>query len=119
MGFIPIFITLAGFVFLFVMLVNQNLNSKRKAYFLNVEVLKKMVVNAYPTVPITGKIELKRLEQKYREAKKQEMSKKGDELDKQIDAQLAACKMARFQYQQLKDTKPYYFAAKLFGHRDI
>jgi len=119
MGFIPIFITLGGFVFLFVMLVNYNLNSKKKAFFICLEALKKMVIEAYPKIAVGDEVDLKALEHRYRDAKKSPTSSSDASADTKINAQFAACKMARFQYQQLKDTKPYFFVAKLFGHADI
>ncbi|WP_158861447.1 hypothetical protein [Lunatibacter salilacus] len=119
MGFIPIFISLGGFVFLFVMLVNYNLNSKKKLYFFRLVSLKKIVSEAYPAIPVGDDVELKALEHQFREAKKQSISSHDASVDTKIDSQFAACKMARFQYQRLKDTKPYFFVAKLFGHEDI
>ena len=119
MGFIPIFITLGGFVFLFMMLVNHNLNSKKKAYYNGLEALKGMVTDAYPTVSVGDKTDLKSLELHYREARNRAVSPKGDPGNDRINKQFAACKLAKFQYQQLKDTKPYYFVATLFGHADI
>ncbi|HSI76762.1 MAG TPA: hypothetical protein VK957_12740 [Lunatimonas sp.] len=119
MGFIPIFISLGGFVFLFTMLVNYNLNSKKKSYFIQLESLRKMVTEAYPAQPIGDDMELKALEHQFREAKKQSKSSNDASVDIKIDSQFVACKMARFQYQQLKETKPYFFVAKLFGHADI
>ncbi len=119
MGFIPIFITLGGFVFLFVMLVNYNLNSKKRSFFIRLEALKKMVAEAYPTITVSDNVELKALEHLYRETKNRPPSSIEALIDTKINSQFAACKMARFQYQQLKETKPYYFVAKLFGHADI
>lgn len=119
MGFIPIFITLGGFVFLFIMLVNNNLNSKKKSFYLRLEALKKIVSETYPTVSVSGEINLKTIEQQFREEINSTTSPTRNEADKQINSQIAACKLARFQYQRLKDTKPYYFVAKLFGHADI
>lgn len=119
MGFIPIFISLGGFVFLFAILVNYNLNSKKKSYFNRLESLKKLVSEAYPTIPTEDTVELKTLERQFREMKKRSLSSNDRSADTKIDSQIAACKMARFQYQQLKETKPYYFVAKVFGHADI
>lgn len=120
MGFIPIFITLGGFVFLFVMLVNNNLNSKKKSYFMRLEVLKKMLAEAYPTITVSDNVDLKALEHRYREVKNSATSSiDATAADIRINSEFAACKLARFQYQRLKETKPYYFVAKLFGHADI
>lgn len=119
MGFIPIFISLGGFVFLFAMLVNYNLNNKKKSYFNRLESLRKLVSESYPTIPMGDLVELKALEQQFREKKKRSQSSNESSADTKIDSQIAACKMARFQYQQLKETKPYYFVAKVFGHADI
>ncbi len=119
MGYIPIFISLGGFVFLFAMLVNYNLNSKRKLYFIRLEDLKKMISEAYPTLPVGDNMNLQELELQYREKKKDISFSNNASVDSKINSQIAACKMARFQYQQLKETKPYFFVAKVFGHRVI
>jgi hypothetical protein len=119
MGFIPIFITLGGFVFLFVLLVNYNLNSKRKTYFSQVEALKKMLNDTYPEMSVEEDSELKAMELQYREKSNRAKPSNDMTADAKINSQFAACKMARFQYQQLRETKPYFFVAKIFGHTAI
>lgn len=104
---------------MFIMLVNYNLNSKKKAYFIRLESLKKMLIEAYPTLPVGDGLELKPLELQFRKKKNRSTSSEDASVDTIINSQFAACKMARFQYQQLKDTKPYFFVAKIFGHSDI
>lgn len=119
MGFIPIFITLGGFVFLFVMLVNYNLNSKKKTYFNQLESLKKKLKETYPAIPVGDNLQLKALELRFREINNQATPTIDLAAKAKINSQFAACKMARFQYQQLRETKPYFFVASIFGHAAI
>jgi len=119
MGFIPIFITLGGFVFLFLMLVNQNLKNKRRSFLFRVEALKQRIAEVYPGSAIPPGADLAALEKSFVNARNAETSITNDQATEQIKSEFAACKMARFQYQQLRATKPYSYVALLFGHKDI
>ncbi|WP_209331950.1 hypothetical protein [Lunatimonas salinarum] len=114
MGFVPIFITLGGFVLLFSLLVNYNMGAKRKRYLALLDELRTQLDHRF-SQPLPS--DLKGLEYRYQELKKgTSVSSEGLE---RLGKLLQDAKRARHQYLQLIGTKPYEFVAKLFGHRPI
>lgn len=114
MGFVPIFITLGGFVSLFALLVNYNMKAKKKRYMALLEELRELLGHS-PSVPLP--LGLMALEAQYQQMKiGAEIP--SERLEK-IRLLLQDSKRERHHYQQLIQTKPYAFVARLFGHRSI
>ena len=104
---------------MFLMLVNQNLKNKRRSFLFRVEALKQRIAEVYPGSAIPPGADLAALEKSFVNARNAETSITNDQATEQIKSEFAACKMARFQYQQLRATKPYSYVALLFGYKDI
>ncbi len=115
MGFIPIFITLGGFVFLFVMVVHQHFKRKNRAFFKLLNDLHQLLYSGKnPDSPAPS---LKSLEHHY-----QVMRQSGQapvELLDQASYLIKEAKLLRHQYHELLHTKPYSFVAQVMGHSAI
>lgn len=123
MGFVPIFITLGGFVFLFVMVVHINLKRKKKEYFallqelalLNVGIAGKLGVEEQP--PLNASLASQ--EFYLRHLMKRSVGDKKLEAFTLAMQKLSESKRLKYQYHSLMKTKPYSFVAKLMGHNSI
>lgn len=116
MGFIPIFITLGGFVFLFVMLVNHNLNQKKKSYYAKRTELNEVLGAINSSGSFTNELDLAQMERAYLDLKATAIDSTSLQ---RVKGLVVDMRRIKFQYQNLKDTKPYYYVGKLFGHSDI
>jgi hypothetical protein len=115
MGFIPIFITLGGFVFLFVMVVNQHFKGKKRAYFHLLNDLHQLLYSGEN--PGEAQASLKTLEQRF-QALRQSGQLPAEHLHK-AGFLIKEAKLLRHQYQKLIGTKPYSFVAQVMGHSAI
>lgn len=109
MGFIPIFLTLGGFIFLFIIVVSASIKNKKKAFEVSFDQLK-------ATLGIREDLEANRdnlvhLENEYLQKKEPDR--------KQIKAELSQTKLYLFQYNRILKKKPYSFVATLTGHQPI
>lgn len=121
MGFVPIFITLGGFVFLFVLLVNQNMRQKKSA-FLSTWQDFEFQLKQYPNKPAgelaTG--DLEGAEKAFRSLQKTTPSDVLQSTDiKNLNEFILRLKRSRYEYNNLVRTRPYSFVATLFGHRPL
>ncbi|MCC5936273.1 MAG: hypothetical protein JJU34_03220 [Lunatimonas sp.] len=114
MGFVPIFITLGGFVSLFALLVHYNMGVKKKRYLAILADLHVLLGHS-PTTPLP--LDLKALEGHYQRMRVG-TAIRSEDLEK-VRLLLQDAKRERHNYMQLIQTKPYAFVAKLFGHRAI
>jgi len=109
MGFIPIFLTLGGFIFLFIIVVSTSIKNKKKEFEMSFEQLK-------ASLGITehleaNRVNLARLDNEYLQK---------NETDRKLSkAELSQTKLYLFQYNRLLKKKPYSFVASLIGHRPI
>lgn len=123
MGFIPIFITLGGFVFLFVMLVHQNLKQKKNKIKHELAIIS----SKFKSIPNLDKNSLAGLDgHTIEEAINilKTLVAMGNSIELQSQAsdirkRLGEAKRIRYEYNKLIDTKPYSFAAKLTGHQAL
>ncbi len=121
MGFVPIFITLGGFIFLFVLLVHQNMRQK-KSSFLSAWQDLELQIQQHPNTAArkldTG--DLDAAERTYRSFQKSVPSDAERTEDaKNFNKFLIRSKRARYEYNNLIRMKPYSFVANLFGHRPL
>jgi len=109
MGFIPIFLTLGGFIFLFVIVVSTSIKNKKKEFQMSFDQLKASL-NTKENLDASRE-NLTRLENLY--------LKKNEEERKSHKAELSQTKLHLFQYNRLLKKKPYSFVATLTGHQPI
>ena len=122
MGFVPIFITLGGFVFLFVLLVHQNLRQKKRSFSLDWDTLVSRVGDGDRLRIPKENLErggLDSLEKLLRSA----AASAGNPAEKaeigSLKEVLVRAKRTRYEYNNLLGTKPYSFVASLFGHHPL
>ena len=122
MGYIPLFLTLGGFVFLFLMVVHQSFLSKKKSMEKNlqltVEGLKLMGKNFSKPVSLNAD-GLEALEKFYLETKASLEKEQSEKFDAIVKRHFQSFKLEKAQYNKLVEQKPYSFAAKLYGHVKI
>ncbi|GAB3646485.1 hypothetical protein GCM10028791_06770 [Echinicola sediminis] len=109
MGFIPILVTLGGFILLFFLVVNQSIKNKREQYKTALNTLSKNLNMNNSVSP-----SLKALEERF-----STLSEANNTDIKSSKALLGKAKLLRHQYNQLITTKPYSFVAKIAGHSAI
>lgn len=124
MGFIPIFITLGGFVFLFVAVVHQNFLKKRKEYQTNFEeftgILHQLHIKLNAPLAVPKDKNLEHYEKYYYELKNLAgIDAHTEHLSGLAKSKLIGCRRARHQYDNLLTTKPYSFVASIMGHKPI
>lgn len=109
MGFVPIFLTLAGFVLLFIMVVSHSIKSKKEQYKTTMATLLKLLgmesTEPFPTDELIGQ-QLTRLSSE---------SSASDSPSRLF----GKAKLLKHQYNQLIETMPYKIVAKITGHHSI
>ncbi|MBT0812614.1 hypothetical protein KIH41_15100 [Litoribacter ruber] len=109
MGFIPIFLTLAGFVFLFYTVVENSLKNKQKAFEEKFYLLKeRLAVQEHLKPTRANLVHLENIYLKKNPAEKE--AAKGP---------LSQSKLYLYQYNRLLAKKPYNFVAKISGRQSI
>jgi hypothetical protein len=123
MGFIPIFLTLGAFIFLFAIVVHQNLKQKKlllKAELTNIFSLFNGILEKDKTEPhIPEVMTIKVAEELLKSVSKKEENAKFQQQISIIHQKLNEAKRIRLDYNKLIKTKPYYFVAVLMGHQRI
>ena len=123
MGFIPIFLYLGSFIFLFILVVANHIKNKRilyqKSLDLLVSNLKEFGDPSAGIEPGLENLNLIQLEGYY-----QSLKAKGDgdlikHLKEKVKPILAQAKLNRYWYNKLIKQKPYYFVARLIGYSPI
>lgn len=109
MGFIPIFVTLGGFVFLFIIVVSTSIKNKRLQFQQSFEHLKNLLT-VNEDLPATRE-NLSTLEKVYLQNKQADPS--------QSKIALAQAKLHLYQYNTILKKKPYSFVAAMIGHQPI
>lgn len=121
MGFLPIFLYIGGFLFLFIIVVANSFKSKKEQYRHDVKNLVALLDELYPqsgTAPLE-KGNLKEVE-KYLQSLKLNTDKgRSTELDHRIMPYLAQAKMHLHWYNKMVRTKPYSFVATMLGYKPI
>ncbi len=115
MGFIPIFITLGGFVFLFMMVVHQHLKGKKRNYSGLLNELQQLLNSVDSLEEAKGS--LKSLEQRLHSFR--QSGQTPPELLERASFLIKEAKLLRHQYNTLTRTKPYSFVAQVMGHSAI
>lgn len=123
MGFIPIFLTLGASIFLFAMVVHQNLKQKKlllKAELVNIALLIDRILekdkNGFNTPEV---LTIKDAEELLKSVIRNKEDLESQQQINTIHQKLNTIKRVRHDYNKLIETKPYYFVAVLFGHQLI
>jgi hypothetical protein len=124
MGFIPIFITLGAFVFLFIAIVHQNFQKKKKEFQTNLDEFIGLTTRLHRELDAPDLLpedkNLENFERHYYGLKKlPEFDSRHESLTLSVKSKLVACKKARYQYQSLLTKKPYSMVASIMGHKAI
>ena len=124
MGYLPIFLYLASFIFLFLLVVNNSIKNKKKQYHTALEDLVTKM-RGHPTKasgrPIAVEATLEEVEQEYQTLKSSTdpSDREGMAHLNQIKLTLGRVKQQQYWYNNMVKTKPYSFVAKLFGHKSL
>jgi len=122
MGFIPIFITLGGFVFLFVMLVHQNLKQKKNKIRHELSLISSELNSISNQINKVSGQKVYSIEEAITTLQKiggMSNSVEFQSLASGIRQKLGELKRLRFEHNKLIETKPYSFAAKITGHQPL
>ncbi|GGZ27083.1 hypothetical protein GCM10007049_19820 [Echinicola pacifica] len=104
MGFVPIFVTLGGFIFLFFMVVNKSITRKKLQYKSTLESLSQTLGSSDNTLNLDA-ISKSLASHPQSSTETQHLHGKA--------------KLYRHQYNQLIETMPYKIVAKIAGHELI
>lgn len=120
MGYIPIFLYLGSFLFLFVLVVNNSIKSKKKQYQESLgkllDVLKENG-KAFPEMASTTlPSNLEGAEKYYASLKETAGEEKTTLLRQRVRPLLGRVRQQQYWYNNTIKTKPYSFVAGLFGH---
>lgn len=123
MGFIPIFLYLGSFIFLFILVVANNIKNKRILYQNSLDLLVSNL-KELEDPSVVNKLGLENLNLMQLEGFYQSLKANGNKdlirhLDKKIKPNLAQAKLNRYWYNKLIKQKPYYFVARLLGYSPI
>jgi len=109
MGFIPIFITLGGFIFLFIIVVSTSIKNKKRDFEASFENLK-------GSLHVTENLRADRENLNYLETIYLQKKEETGEISKSA---LSQAKLHLFQYNRLLGKRPYSFVATIIGHHTI
>lgn len=123
MGYIPIFLYLGSFIFLFILVVANNIKNKRNLYQDSVDLLvSKLREFGYPSEAGEyglGNLNLVQLEEFYQSLKANGNKDIIRDLNLHVKPNLAQAKINRYWYNKLIQQKPYYYVARLIGYSPI
>jgi|SRR5690606_6482445 len=125
MGYLPIFLYVASFIFLFLLVVNNSIKSKRKQYQASLDDLATRF-QGYPVKATAANTATPAFSLEQAERQLQELKAKSDPEKQEEAAYLAQLRLAlgrvrqqQYWYNNMVRTKPYSFVAKIFGHRTL
>ena len=125
MGYLPIFLYLASFIFLFLVVVSNSIKNKKKQYHTSLEELSARL-KAYSDRHSDGvlTVEAKTLEEA--EQQYDRLKSHADPSDQlastplnKIKHSLGRVRQQQYWYNNMIKTKPYSFVASLFGHKPL
>ena|SRR5690554_3546006 len=123
MGYIPIFLYLGSFVFLFVMVVNNSIKSKKKQYKQSMdelaEVLKTNSRQFTTMASLALPESLEEAERYYLALKEVANEEKQQSISQRVRPVLGRTRQRQHWYNNMLKTKPYSFVAGLFGHSPL
>jgi hypothetical protein len=125
MGYLPIFLYLASFIFLFILVVNNSIKSKRKQYQAALDDLAVRLQGhaekaAGRNIGATATT-IEQAEQQYQQLKASANPGEPQEVASlnQLKFALGRVRQQQYWYNNMVKTKPYSFVAQLFGRGTI
>lgn len=125
MGYLPIFLYLASFIFLFLLVVNNSIKSKRKQYQASLDDLASRLqgyaVKDAGENLVAPAVTLEQAEHQIQELKTKSNPDKQEEAAylAQLRLALGRVKQQQYWYNNMVRTKPYSFVARIFGHKPL
>ncbi|EPR68002.1 hypothetical protein [Cyclobacterium qasimii] len=123
MGFIPIFLTLGGFVFLFMMVVHQNFKQKKHLFESELKDLtasiSRLSKSSNAALPFSKGNNIKEVERLLQSLNKEEKTVEAQNETNALRQKLGEVKMLRYNYNKLIETKPYSFVATVMRDHSI
>lgn len=122
MGYIPFFLTLGGFILLFVMVVNSTFKSKKN----RVNQLSEQAIAIMGKFGLQGKEASNEKNtlvsvavQSFQENKEAFLKSNPEIFEKELIPIMKSLKLSKASYNQLVAEKPYSFIAKIMGHQPL
>lgn len=125
MGYLPIFLYLASFIFLFLLVVNNSIKNKKKHYRTSLEELSARLETYSDRfsggAQMAETASLEEIEQQYHRLKSNidQSDREASTHLNQIKLTLGRVRQQQYWYNNMVKTRPYSFVAKLFGHRSL
>lgn len=122
MGYIPFFLTLGGFIMLFIMVVNSTFKSKKnRLNQLSEQALAIMGKFGWQEKEaLAGKNALVSVAvQSFQENKEVFLKSNPEIFEKELIPIMKSLKLSKASYNQLVAEKPYSFIAKIMGHQPL
>ncbi|MCL6260967.1 hypothetical protein M3O96_17820 [Aquiflexum sp. TKW24L] len=122
MGYLPIIITLSGFIGLFFLVVNQSMIAKKKAILQILQALFDSLgkSGSTPQNPIDLQAKtIHYIDGEYLRAKSTLNGKTQSSFEKEIRPVYQSLKVTISQYNKLIGKRPYSFVAKVMGHKPL
>lgn len=122
MGYLPIFLYLAGFILLFMLVVTNSFKSKKAQYFRSLEELSEYL-RKFDSIgidsPTPDKFSLSELEKHYSSIKSNISGEQLPLLEESVKPMLGKAKLRLYWYNRLVQKKPYSFVARIMGYSAI
>src|SRR5690554_122401 len=123
MGFLPIFLYLAGFILLFMLVVTNSFKSKKAQYTQALEELHEHLSafdpdGAHPA-DLEGEFSLRDLEKRYSSLRSTISGDQLSVLEESVKPMLGKAKLRLHWYNRLVQKKPYSFVAGIMGYSAI
>lgn len=121
MGYLPIFLYLAGFILLFMLVVTNSFKNKKAQYFRTLEELSEHLktFDTYTTDTLPEEISLPGLEEHYSSLKSGVSGEQLALLEESVKPMLGKAKLRLYWYNRLVQQKPYSFVARIMGYSAI
>lgn len=123
MGYLPIFLYLAGFILLFMLVVTNSFKSKKAQYLRTLEELSEHLrtfdSNDIGSATLQVGFSLRDLEKHYSSIKSNISGEQLALLEESIKPMLGKAKLRLYWYNRLVQKKPYSFVARIMGYSPI
>lgn len=123
MGYLPIFLYLAGFILLFMLVVTNSFKSKKALYVKALEELHEHLRAFDPDgghpANLEGEFSLRDLEKHYSSLRSNISGDQLSVLEESVKPMLGKAKLRLYWYNRLVQKKPYSFVAGIMGYSTI
>ncbi len=119
MGYFPIFLYLAGFLLLFIMVVSNHLVNKKKQYLRSLEELAVRLQELHSKTNFTTPNSLAEAERYYQSLKASADNELLNYINQSVKPLITKARLQLHWYNKLIMTRPYSFVARITGHSAI